>query len=62
MLVIDRIELGLFDQVADIGKFHHHLSVVAQERPHPGDQVILVLHMGDDVVGDDHAGLAALCG
>ena len=60
VLVIDRIELGEVDQVANIGKLDDDDAVLGQQRGHTGHEIVLFVEMVYDVVGDDEIGGPAL--
>ncbi len=56
VLVVDRVELGVFDEVADVGVLHRHDAVVGQEDGHALDEAVEIGDVGHHVVGDDHVG------
>ena len=60
MLVVDRVELAVVDQVADIGRLDHRHAVVLEQRRDAGDEAVGVRHVRQDVVGVDDVGPAAL--
>ena len=59
MLVIDRVELSVLDQVANIGNLDHGEAVVLQHGMDGGDEVVRIRDMCDDVVGKHEIGGAA---
>ena len=56
VLVIDRVELAVFDEVANVGVLDRDDPVVGDKGPHARDEAVEVGHVGHDVVRDDHVG------
>ena len=61
MLVIDRVELAVLDQVDHVGHLEHREAVrLLEQNRDPRDQAVQVRDVGEHVVGDDQIGGAAL--
>ncbi len=51
MLVLDRIELGLSDQIQKMGKLESHYAFRFQKDRERGKEFIQVGNMGDHIIG-----------
>ena len=60
MLVIDRVELDVLDQLEKMRKLDGHGAVGLQQQGDAGDKVIELRHMREHIVADDQIGLPAL--
>ncbi len=56
MLVIDRVEFDLFDQVLDVRRFDHHDPVVLEQCPKPLHDSVEIGHVCQDIVRMNHVG------
>ena len=60
VLVIDRVELVLADQLQDVGEFQGDHPIGLEQELHPRREIIQLGHLGQDVVADQEVGLGAL--
>ncbi len=60
VLVVDRVELDVIDEVAHVRVLDHDDAVVGEERGDAGHHVVEAGNVGHDVVGDDDVGALAL--
>src|SRR6266436_3081987 len=58
MLVIDRVELALLDEIGGVGEFDDDASSGFEERPQAGDKIVRVGYVGKNVVAEDQVGFA----
>ena len=58
--MIDGVERQVFDQVVDVGVLDRGYAVLGEQRCHPGDEVVGVGRVRENVVGDDRVGLPPL--
>jgi hypothetical protein len=56
VFMIDSIELGVFDKIDGIRKFENDAAFGLQKGFEPGDEVVDVRGMGEDVVAEDEVG------
>ncbi len=56
MLVIDGVELHLFDQPQQVGELHRQHTVVREHPGEAGDEIVEVGHMRQHVVADQQIG------
>ena len=62
VLVIDRVELGLFDHVAQVRHLEARDSIILQQNLEPFDEIVDRVDMGGDVVGNHDIGTLTLGG
>lgn len=62
MLVIDRVELQPVDHVAQRWHLDDRFAVVLEEQPYAVEHAVEIGHVGEDVVGVDNVGAAAMGG
>ncbi len=61
MLVIDRVELTVIDEILDIRSFDHRDAVVLQQSGNASHESVRVGHVSQNVVAVDDIGSLALC-
>src|SRR5690606_19737091 len=59
VLVVDRIELPLSNELQEMGKLEGDRAMRREQEPQPRDEIVEVRHVGEHVVADDEVGLTA---
>jgi hypothetical protein len=62
VLVVDRVVLEPVQQAKKMRKLERRRAVVTEEQLHPGDEVVEVWNLCEDIVAQDEAGALALVG
>ncbi len=60
VLVVDRVELGLLDQVQQMGELHRQDAAGSQQHLQARHEIVQRRHVREHVVADDEVGRAAL--
>ena len=53
MLVVDRVEFGLLDEVRGVGKLQHNAAARLEQGAEAGDEVIGIRRVGKDIVAEN---------
>ncbi len=51
--MVNGVELALLDQVNGIGKFKNDAAARFEQRAQPGNKIVCVRRVGEDVVAED---------
>ena len=62
VLVVDRVELSVVDEVLHVGELEYRNAVGLQQGADPGHEVVRVRPVGQDVVGVQHVSTLAGAG
>ena len=62
VLVVDGVELGVFDELQQVGEFQRNGAVGLEDSFEAASEVVDVGHVGIDVVASNQVGLPAFCG
>ena len=59
VFVVNRVELGMFDEIDGVGEFEDDSAFGLQKRLQAGDEVVGVWGVGEDVVAEDEVSFFA---